>query len=82
MARFSQVPACSSNQITAALERLGCYPGRAGSSSHRSYHRDQASGRTLSAPVVLGKREVPRGTLRNILQLLDISLDDFLEALR
>jgi hypothetical protein len=39
-------------------------------------------GRILSAPVVLGKREIPRGTLRSILVLLEISLDDFLEALR
>jgi predicted RNA binding protein YcfA (HicA-like mRNA interferase family) len=35
----------------------------------------------LSTVVVLGKREIPRGTLRSILRQLDISLNDFLKAL-
>lgn len=78
-----QVPLCSSRQVIKALERLGCYPGKAKRSSHQSYHRvDPINGRVLSAPVVLGKREIPRGTLRSILTLLDISLTDFLDALR
>ena len=76
------VPLCSSAQIAAALQRLGCYPGKAKSGSHQSYHRRLPDGRILSAPLVLGKREVPRGTLRSILILLDISLDDYLLALR
>ena len=77
-----QPPLCSSNQIIAALRRLGCYEGKAKSGSHQSFHRDRPQGRTVSAPVILGKKEVPRGTLRNILMLLDISLDEFVDALR
>ena len=72
---------CSSRELTAALERLGCYPGRAGRSSHRSYHRDMPDGRRLTAPVVLGRREVARGTLRNILRWLEISEAEFEAAL-
>lgn len=80
--RFSQLPLCSSNQIVAALERLGAYRGRSGKGSHAPYHRENRDGRTLTAVVVLGRREVPKGTLRGILQGLDIPLEDFLEALR
>ncbi|MCH7652149.1 MAG: type II toxin-antitoxin system HicA family toxin [Chloroflexi bacterium] len=79
---MAQYPLCSSDQVCRALERFGCQPGKARSGSHLSYHRNHPSGRTLSAPVVLGKKEIPRGTLRSILRLLDISLDDFLEHLR
>ena len=68
---------CSSRELTAALERLGCYPGRAARGSHLSYHRDLPNGRRLTAPVVLGLREVPRGTLRSILRLLQIDPEEF-----
>ena len=53
--RFSQLPLCSSEQIVAALKRLGAYQGQS---------------------------EVPKGTLRGILQGLDIPLEDFIDALR
>ena len=80
---FGQVPLCSSRRIIAALERLGCYPGRAKGGSHVSDHRRQPSTeRTLTAVVIIGRKEVPRGTLRNILMSLDISVDDFMVALR
>ncbi len=83
MVRFGQVPLCSSDQIISALQRIGCYQGKARGSSHVVFHRRHDSdGRILTAPVVVGKKEVPRGTLRSILMLLDISLDDFLAALR
>ena len=77
-----RVPLCSSAQITAALRRLGCYPGTAHGGSHRAYHRRRSDGHILTSPVVLGKREVSRGTLRSILELLEISLDEFMDALR
>ena len=49
--------------------------------NHQTYRRGMGD-RVLSARVVLGKREVPRGTPTSILLLLDISLDEFLEDLR
>ena len=73
---------CSSRQLTAALERLGCYYTKSGSSSHRTYRRQLPDGTILRAPIVLGKREVKRGTLRSILRLLQISETDFDRALR
>ncbi|MCH9040422.1 MAG: type II toxin-antitoxin system HicA family toxin [Chloroflexi bacterium] len=64
------------------MERLGCAPGRSKSGSHQSYHRVNSECRKLVGVVVLGKKEVPKGTLRSILNQLDISLDDFLTSLR
>ena len=77
-----QIPLCSSRQLVAALERLGCYRGRAGSGSHQSYHRQLPDDTVLTAPVVLGRTEIPRGTTRSILGLLQISPEEFREALR
>jgi len=51
--------------------------------SHVAYHRDHpALDRTFSATVVQGKKEIPRGTLRNILISLGLSADDFIAELR
>ena len=73
---------CSSRQMIAALERLGCYSNRTNPSSHRTFHRRLPDGRVVSASVVLGKREVARGTTRDILTRLQISEADFDRALR
>lgn len=76
------MPLCSSRQLIAALERLGCYPGKAGRSSHRTYRRKLPNGSIVAASIVLGKRELPRGTVRDILWRLQISEADFDRALR
>ena len=76
------MPPCSSRQLAAALERLGCYYTKTGSGSHRTYRRNLPDGAILRAPIVLGQREVKRGTLRSILRLLQISEADFIRALR
>ena len=73
---------CSSRQMVAALERLGCYPDRANRGSHQTIRRRLPDGSVVAAQVVLGKREVARGTARDILRLLQISEDDFERALR
>ncbi len=80
--RYGQVPLRSSNQILNALKRLGVQEGRARSTSHRFLYRELPDGRKVSNPLPMGKREVPRGTLRNILEGLEIPLEDFLDALR
>ena len=68
--------------MVAALERLGCYPARANRDSHRTFHRQLPDGSVVSASVVLGQRELPRGTTRDILGRLQISEADFDRALR
>lgn len=84
MAKPKKLPLCSSAQVVAALERLDC-TGRKKSKggSHRMYSRvNPVDGQKDSAPVLLGKKEIPRGVLEDILKLLRISEADFLIALR
>ena len=45
------------------------------------FHRDIGD-RIVTGVVVLGRREVPRGTLKNILEQLQISPEDLQNALR
>ena len=75
----------SSAEIAAALRRLGCEHRRT-KGSHAVYSREvprpDGSVRTVSAPIVLGKREMDRRTLASILKLLDISEGDFEAAVR
>ena len=78
---FSQLPLCSSWQLVSALERLGCYQGRTGKGSHVIYFR-KLPNRTVTAAVVLGRNQVPKGTLRRILDSLEISPDEFRAKLR
>jgi predicted RNA binding protein YcfA (HicA-like mRNA interferase family) len=39
-------------------------------------------GRTVTTVVILGKREVPRGTLHGIIRLAEISPEEFTTLLR
>ena len=72
---FSNLPLCSSRTIIHAIERLGAFHIRT-KGSHATYGRHTASGRKITQ-VVLGKREIPRITLRAILVGLDIPIEDF-----
>ena len=74
-------PRCSSAQLDRAPIRLGCYEGTATRGSHHIFHRVLADGRTVSAAIVLGKRELAKGTTKQILSLLHIDADDFNAAL-
>jgi predicted RNA binding protein YcfA (HicA-like mRNA interferase family) len=67
----------------AALRRLGFVadPEPSGG-SHLSMYRQRPDGTKDVTVVVLGKREIPRGTLRAILKLGKVSESDFLDALR
>ncbi len=82
MGSFSELPLRSSLEVIAALIRLGCYEGKEKAGSHLLLHRQTPDGRTVTGVVVLGKREIPKGTLRNALKQLEIDASDFLEALR
>jgi predicted RNA binding protein YcfA (HicA-like mRNA interferase family) len=74
------LPLVSSEQVLAALERLGCYYPRLHDGSHRAVCRD-VLGRTLTQVVPLNKNPVRRGTLKTILEGLAISEDAFMIAL-
>ena len=82
----------SSRQIAHALERLGCQPrykatrASKNKGSHQVYRRvvtlPDGSTRTLSAPILLGQKEMDRFTLGHVLKLLAISEDEFEAAVR
>ena len=78
--QFSRLPLCSSDEIVRALNRLGCIPLKAKGGSHQSFGRE-AGGRVLIGVVVVGKRQVPKGTLKSIFTSLEITLEEFLNAL-
>jgi predicted RNA binding protein YcfA (HicA-like mRNA interferase family) len=75
-------PLCSSAQVCAALERLGFVPRKTSKGSHRSYGKPMPNGIVRVVIVVLGKREIPRWTLENILDQAGISVETFLKHLR
>ena len=79
---FSQLPLCSSKQIVAAIRRLGARPGKTKHGSHASYNRTMPDGRTLTAVVILGRKEVPKSTLQRILRSLEIMPEEFTAVLR
>ena len=72
-----QLPLCSSRQVVSALKRLGFKRGKAGKGSHQSYVRGSAV-----VIVIEGKKEIPRGTLKSILQQAGVSEEEFLRALK
>lgn len=78
----SKLPLISSRQLTRALERLDATQSADSppKGSHAAFFRE-VEGRTLTAIVVLGKREIARGTLQDILFSLDIGLKEFTEVL-
>jgi len=74
------LPLVSSDRVLAALKRLGCYEPRRASGSHQPVCRDTPRGR-LTAVVVLGKHEMKRGTLQRVLRLLEMTEQEFIDAL-
>ena len=76
-----QLPLCSSDQILAALKRVGFTLARRAKDSHQPMIRVTPQ-RTDVAVVVLGKRQVTRGTLRSILDQAGLSADESRQHLR
>jgi predicted RNA binding protein YcfA (HicA-like mRNA interferase family) len=78
----SKLPLLSSREVTAALTRLGFEPAHG--DNHQTWEVvDKTTDVTLAVTVVpLGKKEIPRPTLKSILALGGINLDDFLNALK
>ncbi|MQY73666.1 MAG: addiction module toxin, HicA family [Dehalococcoidia bacterium] len=79
---MSQLPLCSSKQIIDALIKDGFQlRSKSKRGSHQVLQKKLPSGRTIVVPVVIGKKEVPRGTLSSILRLAQIDRDHFLSLL-
>lgn len=66
------VPAIRGGQLVKALEKAGFTTARVRGSHHVLRHPD---GRTVAVPVHPG-RDVPPGTLRNILRIINMTADD------
>ena len=66
-----------------ALLWLGFGPGpNPSGASHLAMYRERPDGSKDVTVLILGKREIPRGTLREILRLGNISESEFVNALR
>ena len=71
------VPAVRGDRVVRALERAGFKVARIAGSHHVMRHPD---GRGTTVPVHPG-RDVAKGTLRGILDDIDLSVDEFRELL-
>jgi predicted RNA binding protein YcfA (HicA-like mRNA interferase family) len=70
----------SSEEIAAALRRGGFVERGKQSGSHQAFARARADGNGHDVTiVVMGKKEVPEGTLKKILALGNVSEEEFLE---
>ncbi|MBI1886473.1 MAG: type II toxin-antitoxin system HicA family toxin [Chloroflexi bacterium] len=63
-----------------ALQRAGFEPART-PGSHLTMEKREAS-EVITTVIPLGRRELPRGTLRGILRLARLTQDDFRRHLR
>jgi predicted RNA binding protein YcfA (HicA-like mRNA interferase family) len=71
------VPAVPGTKVVKALERTGFGVTRVSGSHHVMRHPD---GRTVVVPVHAG-RDVPKGTLRNILAIVGMTADELRKLL-
>jgi len=77
----TQVPLCSSRQIVNALQRAGFAAARGAVGDYQAFIRELPDGRRLTTVALIGQREVPRGTLRNILRQAEMTTDQFVALL-
>ena len=68
----------SSDEVSRAPIRAG-FELRRSRGSHRAYVRKNADGTHRTAIVIANKQEIPRGTLRSILQQAGLTEVQFLE---
>ena len=70
----------SSDQVIAALVRDGFEPKRKSKSgSHQTWHKHLPTCEHKVTSVILGKKEIPKGTFDSILELAGIDYERFLE---
>jgi predicted RNA binding protein YcfA (HicA-like mRNA interferase family) len=70
-----RLPAAKPRDVIRALERAGFVVIRTSGSHHRMVHRDDPS-RQTTVPVH-GNRDLPRGTLRDIIEQAGLTVDEF-----
>jgi predicted RNA binding protein YcfA (HicA-like mRNA interferase family) len=73
----SPIPAVTGTKVIKALERAGFVVARINGSHHVMRHPD---GRAVPVPVHMGK-DMPKGTLRNILSIIGMTPDEFRKLL-
>lgn len=78
---MSKLPLLSSREIVNALKRGGFAPARKSKGSHQAFSRQREGVGTDVTVVPLGKKEIPRGTLKSILRLANVEVDEFLDWL-
>ena len=69
----------SSDEIIAALQRGGFKQARTSKGSHATFKRRRPDGTHDVTVVLLGQKEVPKGTLDSILKLANIDYEEFLD---
>ena len=74
----SALPTVTTRELIRALERAG-YVFRRQKGSHQIYQHNE-TGQRISVPVHTG--DIPKGTLRQILRLADLSPDRLRELLK
>lgn len=77
----NEVPLVSSRRAVNALQRIGFQKARS-SGSHQTMHRKRESGGTDVLVITLGKKQIPRNTLKSALRQGNVSVDEFVSALR
>jgi predicted RNA binding protein YcfA (HicA-like mRNA interferase family) len=73
----ASLPAIPGAKVVKALERAGFTVVRVSGSHHVMRHPD---GRTVVVPVHAG-RDVPKGTLRNVLAIIGLTAEEFRQLL-
>lgn len=73
----------SSKDVLAALARqmFEESDGTGHKGSHRTYYRRREGQRSQTVTVILGKREIPTGTLRSYARQLGVEFDELLRWL-
>jgi predicted RNA binding protein YcfA (HicA-like mRNA interferase family) len=73
----------SSDQVLAGLKKRGFQEseGTGQKGTHRTYYRKRRGRTSQTVTVILGKREIPKGTLRNMARQLGVSFEEFMELI-
>ena len=79
---MSKLPLVSSREVIRALECAGFKRGAKSPGSHQVFAKHLDDGTTQTTVMVLGKKEIPRGTLKSILERAGLSDDEFVRLLR